>query len=484
MTKEWELIVAGGRVVLPDRVVIADIGIKGGLITAVSDSLDRMLAEEVYDASGKFVMPGAIDVHVHLDEPGLGHWEGFKTGSAALAAGGCTTFIDMPLNGIPPTVTEEALRLKLKAAADSGSYVDYALWGGLVPGNAADLRPLAEAGVAGFKAFLSAPSDTGEGSFLNVDHRTLVEGMETIAAMDRILALHAESEPIVSRLAQSKKQAGAVTMRDYLESRPPEAETEAVRYALELAAKTGCSLHFVHISTPGAVRLITEAKRSGLDVSLETCPHYLAFTAEDAVRIGSEAKCSPPLRSAEEREEMWRLIAEDRIDMIASDHSPCPPELKAVPDGNYFGPWGGIAGAQHTLELMIGEGWKKRGIPLPQLAKLLSENPARRFGLRGRKGAIEQGLEADLVIIDTESSYVLSRDLLYYRHPHSLYEGFRFECKVAATLLRGKFVYEADAGPSGPMTGRWIKPDVSQTGTTRQFSSRSSAALSDRIIQT
>lgn len=453
----WDLVLAGGSVVLTDRVDVLDIGIKAGKITALAQQLNKQEAACVIEVSGQYVLPGAIDVHVHLDEPGLGHWEGFASGSAALAAGGCTAYIDMPLNGLPPTVNTRALDLKLAAARASGSYVDYALWGGLVPGNKAHLKPLADAGVAGFKAFLSAPSDTGEGSFMNVDDITLTEGMREIASLGRILALHAESESLVSRLAVEKKSAGMVAMRDYLDSRPPAAEVEAVQYALEKAALTGCALHFVHISTPEAVRCIAEAKRQGLDVTVETCPHYLAFTDEDAVRIGAEAKCSPPLRTGTEREELWRLLAEGHIDMIASDHSPCPAEFKTVRNGNYFDVWGGIAGAQSTLELIITEGWKKRNIPLPLLSRLLSGRPASRFGLRASKGAIGIGLDADLAIVDMNASYVLSQPDIHYRHPHSLYEGYPFGCKVTATYLKGSLVYQANAGLTSPPHGSWLQ---------------------------
>jgi len=437
---EWDVIVSGGNVVLRDQVCAADIGIKDGKIAAVAPRLEGKAGKTI-EAAGMLVLPGVVDMHVHLDEPGLGEWEGFVSGSAALAAGGCTSYADMPLNGLPPTVNAEALALKLEAERKSGgSRVDFALWGGLVPGNREDLSGLAEAGVVGFKAFMSSPGDTGEGCFRNVDDEELYEGMRRIASLGKVLAIHAESEAIVSSLTAAKTEAGALTMRDYLESRPPDAELEAVRTALELAARSGCSLHVVHVSAPEAIRLISEAKRSGLDATAETCPHYLVFTDEDVVRIGAKAKCSPPIRGAREREELWALLAAGEIDIIASDHSPCPPDLKEVEGGDYFRAWGGISCAQSTLELILSEGWLKRGIPLTVLSRAMSAAPAARLGLRG-KGLIEAGYDADLAIVDPRGGYTLTAADLKYRHPHSAYEGYVLGCRVAATLLRGETVY-------------------------------------------
>lgn len=465
-----DVIVAGGNVVLRDQVCAVDIGIKDGKIAIIAPCLAGE-AGKVIDASGKYVIAGVVDAHVHLNEPGLGEWEGFVTGTASLAAGGCTTFIDMPLNGMPPTVNIASLEMKLEAERKSGSRVDFAIWGGLVPGNVGELEALAQAGVAGFKAFMSSPGDRGEGAFQNVDDETLFEGMQKIASLGHVLALHAESEPIVSKLTDDKLSAGKVTMRDYLDSRPTEAEIEAVKLALDMAARTGCKLHIVHISTPEAVDLISEAKRSGQDVTVETCPHYLAFTDDDVIRIGASAKCSPPIRTEKEREALWQRLANGDIDLVASDHSPCPPSMKQSDSGNYFEAWGGILGAQSTLELMITEGWQKRGIPLPVLSRALSAAPAERFGLRHRKGAIEVGLDADLAIVDLEVSYVLTAEHLKYRHPHSAYENFEFGCRIEATLLRGEIVYDKKSANGGLDTDQrtgglrlWPEPSTSRIG--------------------
>lgn len=446
--ERMDVIVAGGNVVLRDQVCAVDIGIKDGKIAIIAPLLTGE-AGKVIDASGKYVIAGVVDAHVHINEPGLGEWEGFVTGTASLAAGGCTTFIDMPLNGIPPTVNVASLELKLKAERNSGSRIDFAIWGGLVPGNVGELEALAQAGVAGFKAFMCSPGDMGEDAFRNVDDQTLFEGMQKIASLGHVLAIHAESESIVSKETADKLALGKVTMRDYLDSRPPEAEIEAVMLALDMAVRNGCKLHFVHISTPEAVDLIRDAKRSGQDVTVETCPHYLAFTDEDVIRIGASAKCSPPIRTGREREALWRRLADGDIDFVASDHSPCPLSMKQSDSGNYFETWGGILGAQSTLELIITEGWQKRGIPLPVLSRAMSAAPAERFGLQSRKGAIEIGLDADLVIVDLEAPYVLTAELLKYRHPHSAYEDFEFGCRIEVTLLRGEIVYDRKSANGG-----------------------------------
>ncbi|WP_426454274.1 allantoinase AllB [Paenibacillus sp. S-38] len=453
----YDLIVRGGRVVMPDGVRAAEIGIRDGKIAAVAERLDADEDCEVLDASGRVVMPGMIDAHVHLNEPGLGAWEGFVSGSAALAAGGCTTCIDMPLNGVPPTVNLPALQAKLEAA-QGRSYTDFALWGGLVPGNRAQLRGLQEAGCVGFKAFMSEPGGEGEEVFARADDVTLLEGMREIASLGGVLALHAESEMIVSKLAAASVEAGKTGAMDYAASRPVIAETEAVARALFYAEQTGCALHFVHISSPAAVALIAAAKLRGLDVTVETCPHYLVLEAGDMETIGKRAKCAPPLRGPSEREGLWQALRDGGLDLVASDHSPCPPELKLSAD--WFEVWGGISGAQSSLELLVDEGHLKRGIPLERIAAVLSEGPARRFGLYGRKGCIAEGFDADLALVDLEKGYILTEELLLDRHRQSPYTGRAFGCRVAATLVRGRVVYRAEEGISGEPAGVWVRPQV------------------------
>ncbi|CAM4516771.1 allantoinase [Paenibacillus endophyticus] len=451
--EKLDLIIKNGSIVLKDEVRMLDIGIKNGKIIQLGEGLNGELAEETLDASGLTVMAGMIDVHVHLNEPGLGEWEGFVTGSAALAAGGCTTYIDMPLNGIPPTVTVSAMQQKLASAKDR-SYVDYAIWGGLVPGKLHELIPLHEAGVVGFKAFMSSPGDPSEDAFREVDDYTLLEGMKIIASVGKVLALHAESEPIVSKLGRDMRETGRLSPSDYVASRPIVAELEAINRALFYAEQTGCALHFVHISSEAGVHSILKARERGLDVTVETCPHYLALTSADLETKGAVAKCSPPLRDAVERGKLWDAVGKGQFDMISSDHSPCPVSMKVA--DNFFDAWGGIAGAQSSVELIVGEGYVKRGLPLTLLTDLLSGGPARRFGLQETKGEIRIGLDADLVLLDLKQTYVLEESHLYQKHKHSPYLGEELHCRVKATYLRGQAVYGENAGLSEMMRGQWV----------------------------
>ncbi|XEC95472.1 allantoinase AllB [Paenibacillus tarimensis] len=458
----YDLIIRNGEIVTRDRTCVADLGIRGGVIAAIEAHLDKGTGRAIFDASGLLVFPGIVDAHVHLNEPGLGNWEGFASGSAALAAGGCTVYADMPLNGLPPTVTAEAMRKKLDAAA-SRSVIDYALWGGLVPGLLDELKPLAEAGVIGFKAFMSEPGGEGEDRFRRADDLTLYEGMKRIAPLGKVLALHAESEPIVSGLADRALREGRTTAGDYAASRPVIAELEAVRRALFYAEQTGCKLHFVHISSADAVREIELAKRGGMDVTVETCPHYLVLTEEDMLSLGPAAKCAPPLRSESERSRLWEALASETIDTIASDHSPCPSFMKAGREPlDWFAAWGGISGAQSTLELMIDEGYLNRSIPLPLLGRMLSLAPAQRIGLHPRKGEIAVGADADIAVVHIAGDpYRLHPELLHYRHKHSPYVGRSFRSRVVATFCRGAKVYEWSTEgaffPAGGARGQWIR---------------------------
>lgn len=433
-----------------------DIAVKDGRIAGLSPRISGGSGEE-YDARGLVVMPGAIDVHVHFNEPGLSEWEGFRSGSAALAAGGCTTYFDMPLNGVPPTTRPAALQAKLQAAS-SQSAVDFALWAGLVPGNVGQLAALAEQGAVGFKAFMSEPGGEGEERFQAADDLTLLEGMKEIARLNRVLALHAESESLTSALAERAKREGRRGARDYSQSRPVLAELEAVSRALLFAEFTGCPLHFVHISSAEAVERIDRSRREGLNVTLETCPHYLTLTLDDLERLGPVAKCAPPLRSAAEREMLWEMLRENKIDMISSDHSPCPGFMKSSANGDLFEAWGGISGAQQTLELLFDEGHLARKIPLPQIARWLSLNPAKRFGLHPRKGEILVGADADLALVDAGLAYKLEAGHLLYRHKHSPYVGRSFRCRVKATFVRGKPVYLLDRELPPSPSGEWISP--------------------------
>ncbi len=447
-----DLIIRGGSVVLPGGVTQADIGITDGKIVAIEENL-RAEAGQEWDAAGRHVLPGLIDVHVHFSEPGREHWEGFTTGSAMMAAGGCTTFFDMPLNGIPSTVTEEALLGKARLGTQK-SIVDFGLWGGLVPGNEEDLEPLAAAGVIGFKAFLST---TGNKEFEAVDDRTLLTGMKKIAALGKILALHSESAAITNWLKEEKEKAGLFGADDYLETRPIIAEVEAVERALYYAEITGCALHFVHISSAAAVAKIEAAKDRGMDVSVETCSHYLMFNHDDLREKGTIAKCAPPLREADEQQRLIALLADGKFDMLSSDHSPCPYDMKDPKDFNLFEAWGGISGGQFTL-LSALETALAQDIPLPQVAAWTASNPAARFGLADRKGTIAVGLDADLAIVDLNEPFTVTEHNYYAQHKQSLYMGHTFPCSVSGTIVRGEIVVRGGEVTAAQPTGRWQKP--------------------------
>lgn len=444
---EYDLIIRNGFVVLPEEVKKADIGIKDGGIVKIESEIAG-IAKEERDEIGNYLFPGMIDVHVHFNDPGRDMWEGFETGSEMMAAGGCTTFFDMPLNGIPSTIDKEALFHKVEKGMEK-SIVDFALWGGLVPGNEENLEELSEAGVIGFKAFLS---ESGNEEFERVDDMTLLRGMKEIASLGKILALHSESDSMTKWLATDKREKRLFTADDYLETRPILAEVEAVERVLSYAKLTGCSIHFVHISSSAAVGKIEEAKKQGLDVTVETCAHYLMFTHDALIEKGAIAKCAPPLREKSEQEKLVQLLIDGKFDMIASDHSPSPYSLKDPNKHHLFDAWGGISGGQFTLLSMI-ELAVKHEIPFSKMAQMTATNPAERFGLAS-KGKIEIGYDADFAIISLDENFTATEENFFAKHKQSLYLGHTFPCKVKTTICRGKVVYEDDKPIK--QNGKWL----------------------------
>ena len=445
---QLDLIIRNATIVTHEGVRPGHLGVADGKIVSFEPE-GKSLAE--IDASGLHVFPGMIDAHVHFNEPGRADWEGFGTGTRALAAGGGTLFFDMPLNAHPPTCDAASFGLKL-AAAQTKCITDFAFWGGLVPGNLDRLAELAARGVVGFKAFMS---NSGIDDFSSVDDATLRAGMKLAASLHRPVAVHAESETLTSRLAAERVAAGKISIRDYLESRPVVAELEAIERALNLAGETGCALHVVHVSSGQGVAMIAAAKRAGVDVTCETCPHYLTLTDADMENIGAAAKCAPPLRNAEVQADLWRELQAEAVNTVGSDHSPSPPEMKQT--ANFFKVWGGISGVQHTLPLLLTEGHFHRGVALSQITKLLSFNVAERFHLPKTLGRIELGAEANLALVDLSWSGQVNRHDLLTRHPISPYVGRTLTGRVVQTILRGKNIYK-DGHIIGHRRGQLIKP--------------------------
>ena len=433
--QNYDLIIRNGQIVTKDSIFQGEIAVKDGKIVEVSTNTISGNTKEEIDANGLHIMPGVIDTHVHFNEPGRDHWAGLETGSKSLAAGGATAFFDMPLNSTPPVINKETLEAKSKLGEEKAIVNPY-YWGGLVPQNINDLKDLHENGVIGFKAFMS-PS--GIEDFDNADDETLYKGMTEIASFGSILAVHAESTVICAQLQEEKIQAGKTSARDFVESRPIISEIEAVRRVISYAEATGCKLHVVHASSKKVTDLINDAKKRGVDASVETCAHYLSLTVKDLEEKGGLAKCAPPLRDQEEVDGLWDALANDEIDIIASDHSPAPKEMKTVTD-NYFEGWGGISGAQSTLNVLLTEGYHKRNFPLEKIVQVTATNPAKRFGLEG-KGALETGYDADIILVDLNETFELQEEDLFYRHQHSPYVGKTFKGNVKTTIVNGKTVF-------------------------------------------
>jgi allantoinase len=446
----YDLIIKNGNVVFRDGVRQVDIGVKNGKISCIAEEITGE-AKEFIDARGQYVMPGMVDTHVHISEPGRSEWEGFETGSKAMAAGGTTSYVEMPLNALPATINKEALELKLEAAVNQ-NYVDYAFYGGLVPENLDKLEELADAGVLAFKCFLSDITSDIPGDFTNVDDYTMYKGMQIIAKLDGILCIHAENPSVTSKLTQEMIQEGRTSAAEYVDSRPIFTEVDAVQRAILFAKETGCKLHLVHISTSEAIQVILKARSEGVDVTVESCPHYFAMTAEQVAEIGPKAKCQPPIRKAKDQAKLWDELLNGNIDWLTSDHSPCTEDLK---QGNIFEAWGGISGVQNNVDLMFDLAVKQRGLAVEKFVDLIAFNPAKRFNLP-YKGEIAVSKDADIILVDPNQSYVVKREDLYYKNKHSAYEGRKIDCRVTKTIVRGNVVFDLEQGIIGEPIGKLL----------------------------
>ncbi len=414
---------------------------------AALDDRDPPGSANVIDGQGAWLLPGMVDAHVHFNEPGRTHWEGWDTGSRAAALGGVTTVVEMPLNAVPPTNTPEALTRKV-TAAEGQSRVDFALWGGLVPDNLDHLEALASGGVIGFKAFMS-PSGTED--FAHSDAAVLKAGMQAIARTGLPLAIHAEAPSVLDREAA---RGHPDTPAGFEAGRPREAELEAIRSALDLAGETGCKVHIVHVSCPEGLDLIVKYQQDGVDVTCETCTHYLTLTLDDVEQLGPVAKCAPPIRHKEAREALWERLRLGRIQTVGSDHSPSPWDLKDVES---FGQaWGGISGLQHAWTLLLQAHFARDLCPLPRLTEVAATAPAQRLSLSDRKAGLTVGADADCLLYDPSASEAITRESLAYRHPHSPYVGMRIGA-VRRVFLRGATV-ALDGEGVGEPAGCLLKP--------------------------
>jgi allantoinase len=448
----YDLVFRGGDVVTGSNATLMDIAVEGEHIAAVGRDLAGGAVE--FDAKGLTILPGLIDVHVHFNEPGRTDWEGGRSGSSALAAGGGTTFVDMPLNSSPCTVTGTAFDSK-RSALEAASIADFGLWGGIVPGNAGSLAELAERGVMGFKAFMC---NSGLAEFPRADDATLYAGMCEAARLTLPVAVHAETEEITKGITDRLMQAGQTDIRAFLASRPVAAEVDAIERAGRMARETGCRLHVVHISSGRGVAAALEARAAGTDISIETCPHYLFFTGDDMLRMGAVAKCAPPLRSEQERESLWKALVRGDVDIIGSDHSPCSPELKNR--SSFFDIWGGIAGVQSTLPTLLNGLNNSLGLTLERIADLTAAGPARRFRIANR-GTIAAGQYADLTLADLNATAEVRTEQLLQRYSVSPYVGQKLRGVIRATYRRGECIC-SDGTIKAKTPGQFVRPEINR----------------------
>ena len=442
-----ELVIRGRRVVTEKEIGPASVHVRRGYISSISIFEDVPSGCDLIEAGeASVVMPGLVDTHVHVNEPGRTDWEGFATATRAAAAGGVTTIVDMPLNSIPATTTLDGLKLKLEAASGKCS-VDVAFWGGVVPGNTGELAELWNAGVVGFKCFLV---HSGVDEFPNVTEKDLRKAMPELARLGATLIVHAELPgPIEAACCQTSDGHVERTYEAFLRTRPRAAENEAVELMIRLGRDTGCHVHIVHHSSADALPMLREAKASGVAITAETCPHYLHFTAEEIRDAATEFKCCPPIRERENREQLWDALRDGTIDMVVSDHSPCPPEMKLCEQGDFMKAWGGISSMQLRLPVMWTEA-KQRGFTINQLTEWLCAAPARQVGLHQRKGSIAVGCDADIVIWNPDREFQVSSSLIHHRHKVTPYAGEILNGVVEKTFLRGQMVYDGAEFVSNP----------------------------------
>jgi allantoinase len=454
---KYDCVITNGKIVTPYKLIKGELAIHNGKIAALGQGLAQNAAA-IIDAQGQFVLPGMVDAHVHINEPGRGDWEDYHTGSQALAAGGTTSMLVMPLNALSARTTAAEFA-RQRQIATGQSYIDFGLYGGLVPDNRADIAAMAQAGAIGFKAFMATTGSDLPGDFKNVDDYELYRGMQAIAPTGLRLAIHAENAVLTDRLAAEKIAQHQTDIQAYLDSRPPLVEVEAVRRALYLGQVTGCKLHFVHLSTGEAGAQVAQAKAAGQDVTCETCVHYLALDTNQFKIIGPLAKCSPALRTPEVQAALWQQVQQGAVTAVTSDHSPALLAMKANPHNNIFEVWGGISGAQNNVDLFYDIAVRRHRLSIFQFVQLIAAGPAALFGLT-QKGSITVGKDADLVFLDPKQSYTLTKTDLYYKNKMSAYEGWRIHDRVTRTMLRGQTVFDLANGFQVAPQGQFLTGDA------------------------
>jgi allantoinase len=423
-----DLIIRAPRIITPDGERSGAVGIEDGVIVAVEDELDGPVFIDLTD--DEVLLPGLVDTHVHVNDPGRTEWEGFDTATRAAAAGGVTTIVDMPLNSVPPTVDVPSLDLK-RATAFGHTHVDVGFWGGAVPHNLSDLPALHAAGVFGFKCFLL---HSGVDEFGHLSTGELATALATLRDLDALMIVHAEDPDLIEHAPAPHGRA----YQDFLASRPEDAEHRAIATVIDLARRYDARVHVLHLSSAGALPMIAAARRDGVSITVETCPHYLTLTAEDVPDGATQFKCCPPIREAANQDLLWQGLADGVVDCVVSDHSPCTPDLKRFDTGDFGEAWGGIAGLQLGLPAV----WTaalKRGVPLTDVVRWMSTAPAALAGLTG-KGAIAPGRDADLCVLAPAEEFTVDAEKLFHRNAVSAYHGRTLTGVVRRTWLRGREV--------------------------------------------
>jgi len=436
--------ISSNRIITADGIKRGCLIVENGRISKIVDVSDGHGLDHIHEAGNSVVMPGLIDSHVHVNEPGRTEWEGFETATRAAAAGGITTIADMPLNSNPVTTSLTALEEKL-AAAKGKLTVDCAFYGGVVPGNTLSLEPLIDAGVRGFKCFLI---HSGIDDFPNVTEKDLDASMPVLARRRVPLLVHAEMECDDSRCEDWSENSSSY--HAFLHSRPRRWENDAIDLMINVGRKHDCPVHIVHLSSSDAIEAIKKAKAAGVKVTVETCPHYLTFAAEEIADGDPRFKCAPPIRERENREKLWAALLDGTIDFVVSDHSPCSPSLKFLDEGNLQKAWGGISGLQFVLPTVWTQA-KERGVTVDQLSKLLTHGQAKFLALTQSKGQLKPGYDADIVVWDPEAKTKIDASIIHHRHKVTPYDGMELFGKVEKTFVRGQLVYNNGQFASEPV---------------------------------